>query len=541
MLKRYFLLCVALCWGVLPVWSQDRLKSMPGYANYQKMSGQTAGTIKRGTLSVTWKEGGKAFEYSKDGKRYRFDIAANKAEEVKPGSEKKEPEPSPGKTRAGRRGNIPAPQGVGRGRQATTANSPDGKLKATYKNRNLFITDDKGENETPITTDGSEAKRIKYGTASWVYGEELYQNYAMWWSPDSKKLAYYRFDESKVKDFYLQLGQTRIQSVMNVEPYPKTGDENPVVDLFVYDVDTKNSVRVDVRGGKPFENDVVGYYVYAIEWSPDGKELLFNRTNRRQNVMEFTAANPTSGSCRVIVREEWLPSWTENLPKRRFLDDKNRFIWTSTRNGYKNFQLYDLSGKLHAQLTNHEFEVIDGPGGIVRVDEERGHLYYMARDGENTYKEQLHRVGLDGKGDVRLTDPKFHHRVDLAPDGKHFIDTYQTHAQPESTRLVNDEGKVLAELNKYDMSEFESYSPTKLAMEKPTCTVSCTFLRTSIPTRSILFWSACMRDRKPMVLVRPSRCPTRQPNMASSSLHSIPAAQPGVVRSSWMLSTSSLA
>lgn len=448
MLKRLvFFSAWLLCLSSLA--AQDRLKTMPGYDNYQKMSGQLGGTIKRGTLSVSWKDGGKAFEYTKDGKRYRYNIAENKAEEMKSAS-KEEPAEAPAKT-GRRRTGTPLPQGVARGRQATKTSSPDGKLVAVYKDRNLYITDEKGGNETPITTDGSEKDRIKYGTASWVYGEELYQNSAMWWSPDSKKLAYYRFDESKVKDFYLQMDQTKIQSKMDVEPYPKTGSDNPIVDLYVYDVASKKSTRIDVRSGKPFENDVVGYYVYAISWSPDGKELLFNRTNRRQNVMEFTACNPDTGSCRVIIREEWLPSWTENLPKKQMLKDNNRFIWTSDRNGFKNYYLYDLSGKLHATLTNHPFEVVS----IYRVDEANNLLYYFARDGENPYKQQLHRVGLDGKGDVRLTDPKFYHTVDLAPDGKHFIDTYQAHNQPESTRLVSDEGKVLAELNKYDLSEFE--------------------------------------------------------------------------------------
>lgn len=448
MLKRLlFFSAWLLCLSSLA--AQDRLKTMPGYDNYQKMSGQLGGTIKRGTLSVSWKDGGKAFEYTKDGKRYRYNIAENKAEEVKAAS-KEEPAEAPAKT-GRRRGGTPQPPGVARGRQAKETLSPNSKLTAIYKDRNLYITDDKGGNETPITTDGSEKERIKYGTASWVYGEELYQNSAMWWSPDSKKLAYYRFDESKVKDFYLQMDQTKIQSKMDIEPYPKTGSDNPIVDLYVYDVASKKSTRIDVRSGKPFENDVVGYYVYAISWSPDGKELLFNRTNRRQNVMEFTACNPDTGSCRVIVREEWLPSWTENLPRKQMLKDNNRFIWTSDRNGFKNYYLYDLSGKLHATLTSHPFEVVS----IYRVDEANNLLYYFARDGENPYKQQLHRVGLDGKGDVRLTDPKFYHTVDLAPDGKHFIDTYQAHNQPESTRLVSDEGKVLAELNKYDLSEFE--------------------------------------------------------------------------------------
>src|SRR5262249_46301954 len=158
---------------------------------------------------------------------------------------------------------------------------------------------------------------------------------------------------SKVLDYYLQLGQTNLQSKMAIEAYPKAGAPNPVVDLFVYDLATKKTVRVDVRDGKPFDNAVVGHYVYHVSWSPDGKELHFYRTNRRQNVMEFAAADPETGKCRVVVREEWLPSWVVNSPPMQYLKDKKRFIWTSERTGWKNYYLYDLSGKLLTALTNH--------------------------------------------------------------------------------------------------------------------------------------------------------------------------------------------
>jgi dipeptidyl-peptidase-4 len=80
----------------------------------------------------------------------------------------------------------------------------------------------------------------------------------------------------------------------------------------------------------------------------------------------------------------------------------------------------------------------------------------MARSGDNPMKLQLHRVGLDGKGDVRLTDPTFHHTVNLAPDGKHFIDIIQTHDAPPVTRLVDSQGHVLTELAKSDMTKFDS-------------------------------------------------------------------------------------
>jgi dipeptidyl-peptidase 4 len=254
-----------------------------------------------------------------------------------------------------------------------------------------------------------------------------------------------------VSDYFLALDQTALMTRLDAEPYPKPGAPNPVVDLFVYDLASKKLTRLDVRDGAPFSNDSIGHYVYHVSWSRDGKELLFNRTNRKQNAMEFVAADMATGKCRVVVREEWPASWVENTPAMRFLKDNRRFVWSSERTGWRNFYLYDLSGKLLTTLTNHPFEVAD----VVHIDEDAGLLYYTARSGDNPMKLQLHRVGLDGKGDVRLTDPAFNHSIDLAPDGKHMIDTCQTHDQPPMTRLLDAEGKVVADLTKSDMTKFD--------------------------------------------------------------------------------------
>src|SRR5207249_2560789 len=153
----------------------------------------------------------------------------------------------------------------------------------------------------------------------------------------------------------------------------------------IYDLNMKSTVQVDVRDGKSFENAVLGHYVYGVSWSSDGKELLFHRANRRQNIMELCAADPRSGKCRVIVREEWPASWVANSPMLRFLADGNRFIWASERTGWKNFYLYDLSGQLRARLTDHPFEV----SSIEHVDERTRLVYYSARSGDNPMKLQL--------------------------------------------------------------------------------------------------------------------------------------------------------
>jgi dipeptidyl-peptidase-4 len=470
-----FVLLAALAVMTAAIAAQDRLKSMPGYDQYLKMSKETTGAVKPGSLAVTWKDP-LTFEYTRDSKVYRYDVAKRIATEVGPAPE----QPGGGMRGAGARGQGGAPE---RGRQVASAPSPDGALKAFYRDRNLWLSDAAGGNEVALTTDGNDQDRIKYGTASWVYGEELGQTTAMWWSPDSQKLAYFRFDEKQVDDYYLQLDQTKLYSRIDTEAYPKAGRPNPIVDLFVYDPVAKKSVKVDVRDGKPFDNAVVGHYVYRIAWSPDGTELLFNRTNRRQNILEMVAANPSTGACRVIIHEEWPTGWVENSPGMTFLKDGKRFIWESERNGWKNFYLYDLSGKLINPITTHtSFEA----GSLVKVDEDAKLIFYTARDGDNYLKLQLHRVGLDGRGDVRLTDPAFNHSVGtcmaraagarggpggagggscgISPDNKYFVDVYQSHSIPSATRLVDSAGKTVAELASSDLTKYNELGFKKAEM-----------------------------------------------------------------------------
>ena len=439
------LACMTLL--TIPLEAQDRLKSMPGYQRFVEMAPEIGRSFVSGAVRPAWAEDGKSFQYSHAGTAYRFDVVS--------GTSSLDPAP-PTRGRGGRGGRG----GRVRGRQFVEAESPDGAYKAFYRDSNLFVSRADGTEESAITSDGSVEDRIKYGTASWVYGEELNQITAMWWSPDASKLAYYRFDEHPVPDFFIEMDQTQLQSSIDVEAYPKAGVDNPVVDLFVYDVATGSATRIDVRDGQPFTDEVVGHYVYRVGWSPDGSEITFNRANRRQNVTEFTACDPDTGACRVVVREEWPASWVENSPAMRYLEDEERFIWRSERNGFSNFYLYSLSGEQIATLTDHEFEV----GNIVRVDEDAGVLYYMARSGDNHMKLQLHRVGLDGEGDERLTDPASHHTITFAPDGEHFVDVAQTHDEPPTSVLRDMRGRQVAEIATSDMSDFEQWGFRQVEM-----------------------------------------------------------------------------
>jgi dipeptidyl-peptidase 4 len=440
----FVVIVFAMFFGVSAVLTaQDKLKNMPGYAQYTKVAPQIRGSVEPGALYVQWSEDGSSFDYTKDGKRFSYNVKKKAATEIA----------MPEQTRGRGFGNRPA-----RGRQYASADSPDGKLKAFTKDRNMYLSNPDGSGVVAITTDGNLENEVKYGIATWVYGEELGQNTAMWWSPDSKKIAFYRFEEKGAQKYYVLLDQLKLYDSLEIMSYPKVGADNLPVDLMMYDLETKKMTKMYTRDGREFNDGALGTYLYGVSWTPDGKELLFHSTNRKQDIMELRAANPASGKCRVVVREEWLPSFTKNTPEMVWLEDGNRFVWASERNGFNNYYLYDLKSGLINPITQHQFEV----SNVVSIDEKAGEMYYMARSGENHMKMQLHRVKLDGTKDTRMTDPKFHHSVSLAPGGKHFIDIAQTHNTPPVTNLMDAKGKLVAELAKSDMTKFNELGLKKV-------------------------------------------------------------------------------
>jgi len=422
---------------------QSRIRDMPGYDRWAEMSPKLADAVKQGAITPEWSADSKSFDYTLDGKRWRFDVTTRAVVEPLGG-----PVPSASQ---GPSASPPAPTGGlvlarGRGREADVM-SPDGKTRAISRDRNIWLVPVDGGAEIQITTDGSEIGRIRHGVGSYVYLEEFNVSQPVWWSPDGKKVAWMRYDEAAVEDYYLQLDQTRQLSTMLVQAYPHPGTPNPVADLLVYDVATGTTTVMDVRDGAPFTDDVIGHYAWTAQWTKDSSEILIRRADRLQKHFDLAACAPVSGKCRSVARESRPGAWASGSSPR-FLADGKRFIWASERTDFRNFYLYDLSGKQLVQLTRHAFEVVD----IVKVDEAGGWLWYTARSGDNHMLVQLHRVRLDGTGGKRLTDPKLTHRVVVAPDGKHFVDVEQAHDKPPVTRVRDFDGKLVAELASSDTS-----------------------------------------------------------------------------------------
>ncbi|MGA1223900.1 MAG: DPP IV N-terminal domain-containing protein [Phycisphaerales bacterium] len=392
------------------------MKDLPGGALVNRMQSALGGIGGGGTASeLRWElEAGRLW-FNRDGWR-TLELATGAIAEA--GGEPPESAVESPRQRNGRGERRPA-----RGRQFTTAESPDGAWTAVSENGNLFLAPKDGE-RIALTDDGSDD--FKYGQASWVYGEELDQTTAMWWSPDSRYIAFYRFDESRVPDFYILGGWTDRNTRVVSEAYPKPGQPNPTARIMIHDLVEKRTVEVDSFSAESGAAEGAEYYIFNVRWTPDGSELLYSRTPRRQDVLEVLAVDPSTGASRPVVREEQ-EAWQDNRPLMRFLEDGKRFIWETERSGFRQFELRALDGASIAVLTDDTSPV----ESIVSLDEDAGELWYTAWSGPVAVQQQLHVARLDGSGWSRVTTGEFHHtNFRMSPDGAFVVATAQATQVP---------------------------------------------------------------------------------------------------------------
>ena len=412
-------------WGLAPfvlaaataALGQDRFETLPGYDRYKLVSDSMEELGNVGRINrIEWDEDGSELRFVRGGTRFRYDLAGGILEEL--------PEPDDEEQERPQRRRGPA-----RGRQRNREPSPDGQWVAVCRDWNVVLERPEGDETVTVTNEGH--RKLRYGTASWVYGEELGQRSAMWWSPDSTTLAFYEFDETGVADYYLTGGLTEWQDELLREGYPKAGQTNPIARLLVYDLAGGTTAPVDV-------GDDADQYIFQVRFSPDGSLLLFNRTNRHQNVLELVAFDLETGKSRVVVTETQR-TWQKNRPQMRFLEDGERFIWETEKTGFRQYELRHIDGRLINTLTRGAYPA----ASLLHVDEDAGLMYYTAYSDDHPLNAQLHRVGLDGGAQTRLTEESLNHTVRFSPDGRWYVVTAQSTVVPPTTTLHSvEEGRV---------------------------------------------------------------------------------------------------
>lgn len=330
--------------------------------------------------------------------------------------------------------------------------SPDGERLAFTRENNLFSISLDGGAESQYTRDGSDA--VYNGRAAWLYYEEIFgratRYQAYWWSPDSRRIAFYRFDETDVPMFpiYNSKGQ---HGNLERTRYPKAGDPNPKVRIGIADVESKEIVWAQYRE----EDD---QYFGTPFWTPDGSSLWVQWMNRGQDLLRVQRVDLSTGAAADVYRDAQ-SSWVEWLDEIAFLKDGGGFVVASDADGWTHLYRYAMDGTLQHRLTSGEWSVAK----LEYLDEENGVAYFTARKEAST-RTDLYSVGLDGKGMKRLTFGEFTHSVRLSPKGSYFLTTYANVATPPRLALVAGSGKLVRELGDSDQKELGAYdlAPTQL-------------------------------------------------------------------------------
>ena len=318
--------------------------------------------------------------------------------------------------------------------------SPDSSKIAYTKGNDLYVMDVRTGESKAISTDGTEL--VLNGRASWVYYEEILgraTNYkAFWWSPDSRKIAYYRFDDSQVPVFPIFDNSGKHGKLIETR-YPMAGDENPKVKVAMADVESGDIVWADF-------DEAEDQYFGIPFWSADSEKFMVPWMPRDQNHLCLYEVSPYDGSKRAIY-EERQPSWIDWIKDMLFTDDG--FFMVRDFEGWEYIYYQSFDGKILKRLT-------DGtPWGtrLLKYDEKGGNLFYTSRAETSTRNDVYKLILKSGKsyrlsfGDYNFTDVK------ISPDNRYFAACMSNVHVPEKT--------VVVKISNGDKKDYEVVSDMK--------------------------------------------------------------------------------
>ncbi|MBQ8810859.1 MAG: DPP IV N-terminal domain-containing protein [Bacteroidales bacterium] len=340
--------------------------------------------------------------------------------------------------------------------------SPDSTKLAFTRDNDLYVLDIASGKETRLTSDGSDV--ILNGYASWVYYEEIFgrssRYKAFWWSPDSRKIGFYRFDNSQVPMFPIysafadpdaaasqsqspRVTDLGIGGALSETRYPKCGQTNPQVRIGIVNVDLIPGSTTAVIPGSTGDliwadfDPTLDQYFGIPFWGPDSKEFFIARMPRLQNTIDLYAVNAADGSRRHVYNETyktWL-NWFDGV----VFTDRGLYMAREFETGWQQIYFLSYDGKEFRRLT-------DGPNwnlAIVRVDEKKGDVYFTAKR-DAVAKQALYKV--DKKGIVKaLTDPAYNATgISFSPDGKYFVAALSNMKTPTKVAVIANKGGVVS-------------------------------------------------------------------------------------------------
>lgn len=306
--------------------------------------------------------------------------------------------------------------------------SPVGNQFAYVKDNNLFIEDLDTKKTIQCSTNGKKNHFIN-GMSDWVYEEEFAFTKAFQWSPDGRFVAFYEFNEKDVKEFSMTTYNQQLYPEEYKFKYPKAGEENSKVKIFIYDVERNAKVGVGLDGNEDS-------YIPRIKWTNDASTLSIQRLNRHQNHLELLFADAVTGKTRIVL-EEKSDTYIDITNNLTFLED-NLFVWSSEKDGFNHLYMYDAAGNEKVQLTSGEWDVTDFYG----VDAKEKNFFYRSSE-EGPTQRHVYSASLNGSFKRKLTSKKGQHYPQFSKTKEFFINNHSDANTPPFISLINAKGKEI--------------------------------------------------------------------------------------------------
>ena len=309
--------------------------------------------------------------------------------------------------------------------------SPDGTKVSYIFENNLYVKDIASATVTQLTKDGERNKVIN-GTTDWVYEEEFAIIKAYGWSPDSKYIAFLRFDESAVKEFNLTYYNDLYPDLYTFK-YPKAGEDNSKVTAHLLNIENSRIIPINLGDYE---------YIPRLEWSGSSNKLIIQTMNRHQNHLKYhlvvPGSEPLISKCFYEEKSETYIDIDNNL---LILKDGNTILRTSEADGYNHIYRLSFDG-INKQITKGKWDVIEFLG----IDDNNTNIYYSSAENGPLYK-SIYKIGIDGNKKTIISSEKGYNDVDFSNGMKYFIKTHSDANTPPVYTLCDNKGKELRTLD----------------------------------------------------------------------------------------------
>ncbi|MGB1209786.1 MAG: S9 family peptidase [Lacinutrix venerupis] len=330
--------------------------------------------------------------------------------------------------------------------------SPDGQKVAYGLNNNLYVKDLISGKTTQFTKDGIKNKIIN-GITDWVYEEEFGFVRAFEWNANSDKIAFIRFDETNVPEFSMDVYGKNLYQTQTVFKYPKAGEANAIVSLYVYDFKENKTNEIKVN------KDYKDFYIPRIKWTNNPDVLSAQFSNRHQNELDLWMIN-TNKNKAILAVEERDKAYVDVTDNLTFLED-NSFIWTSEKDGFNHIYHYTKDGELINQVTKGNWEVTNYYGLDVKTNK----IYYQSVE-NGSINRDVYSINLNGTNKQRLTKNTGTNNADFSADFTYFINTFSSATTPPVYTLnsatngnvikkIKDNEKLAETVSQYSLSQKE--------------------------------------------------------------------------------------